>query len=148
DLSTPIDDWTKLKAAIDGGHDVAIGSRALAGSAIEVHQPWYREGMGKGFNLMVRSLGLTRFHDTQCGFKLFTGAAAREILTRLTLDRFGFDVEALLIARRRGFRVAEVPVRWRNSPASRVRPFRDSTRMAFDLLLIKLRDLMGGYRKA
>ena len=148
DLSTPIDEWLKLKAAIEAGHQVAIGSRGLSTSQIEVHQPWYRESMGKVFNLLIRMLGLSGFKDTQCGFKLFTSDAAHAIFSRLTLDRFGFDVEALLIADRLGYKTAEVPVIWRDAGGSRVHAVRDSTLMAWDLLTIKSRDLAGRYKSS
>jgi dolichyl-phosphate beta-glucosyltransferase len=147
DLSTPIEEWLVLKAALDQGHDVAIGSRGLRDSRVELHQPWYRESMGRSFNLLIRMLGLSRFKDTQCGFKLFTSEASREIFSRLTLDRFGFDVEALLIADRLGYRVKEIPVIWRDSQGSRVRPVRDAFRMGVDSLLIKARDLAGRYNR-
>jgi dolichyl-phosphate beta-glucosyltransferase len=143
DLSTPIEEWRKLESALAGGFDIAIGSRGLADSQIELHQPFYRESMGKIFNLLVRSLGLSEFRDTQCGFKLFTHEAARTSLAKLSLERFAFDVEALLIAQRSGLRVVEVPIVWRDSRGSRVRPGADSLRMALDLLRLKLRDLGG-----
>ena len=143
DLSTPIEEWRKLEKALLDGHDIAIGSRGLRDSQIELHQPLFREAMGKGFNLLVRSLGLSRFHDTQCGFKLFTSEAAMSTLARLSLERFAFDVEALLIAQRSGLRVAEIPIVWRDSRGSRVRPGVDALRMALDLLRLKYRDLSG-----
>jgi dolichyl-phosphate beta-glucosyltransferase len=120
DLSTPIEDLGRLMAALDGGVDVAIGSRALPDSNVEVHQPWYRENMGRVFNGLVRVLAVPGLKDTQCGFKLFTAEAAQAAFSRALLDGFSFDVEALYLARRHGFRIAEVPVTWRNDAASRV----------------------------
>ena len=76
DLSTPIEELDRLCARMDEGHDVVIGSRALPGARIEVHQPWYRENMGRLFNLFVRALAVPGVTDTQCGFKLFTRQAA------------------------------------------------------------------------
>jgi len=118
---------------------VAIGSRALPESTLAVRQPFYRELLGRGFNLLVRGLGLTRLRDTQCGFKLFTREAAREIFARQTIDRFAFDVEVLWLAERLGFRVVEVPVTWRNDPSSRVRPLGDSLQMLADVVRLRLR---------
>jgi len=120
DLSTPIEDLKHLEDALAGGADVAIGSRALAASRVEVRQSAFREGMGRTFNLGVRALLLRDLRDTQCGFKLFTAEAAEAAFSATRLDGFCFDVEALVAARRRGFRIAEVPVTWRNDTATRV----------------------------
>jgi dolichyl-phosphate beta-glucosyltransferase len=120
DLSTPIEDLELLAARLDAGYDVAIGSRALPDSNVEIRQPWYRESMGRLFNALVRLLAVPGLKDTQCGFKLFTADAARAAFSRCHLDGFSFDVEALFLARRLGFRIAEVPVTWRNDAASRV----------------------------
>ena len=113
DLATPIDEIEKLwRIAAGENAPVAIGSRALDRSLIGVRQPWRRETLGRLFNLVVRGVTRLPFRDTQCGFKLFERSAAREIFSRQRLDGFGFDVEALYIARRLGYRVLEVPVRW------------------------------------
>jgi dolichyl-phosphate beta-glucosyltransferase len=120
DLSTPIEELARLEAEIDRGFDVAIGSRAVAGARIEVRQPAYREAMGRLFNRLVQALLLPGLADTQCGFKLFTAAAAEAAFSVSRLDGFSFDVEALYVARRRGLRIAEVPIVWRNDTATRV----------------------------
>jgi dolichyl-phosphate beta-glucosyltransferase len=120
DLSTPIEDLVPLMARLDAGYDVAIGSRALPDSNVEIHQPWYRENTGRVFNGLVRLLAVPGLMDTQCGFKLFSAAAAEAAFSRARMDGFSFDVEALFLARRLGFRIAEVPVTWRNDAASRV----------------------------
>lgn len=139
DLSTPIEELDKFWPAVNDGCGMVIGSRALPESDLEVRQPFYREMMGRVFNLLVRLLLVGGIRDTQCGFKLFTAEAAQAIFPRQTLQGFAFDVELIVLARRAGFKVAEVPVRWINSPASRVSAWRDSTRMFFDLLALKLR---------
>ena len=120
DLSTPIEELPRLMRELDHGADVAIGSRAVAGARVEVHQPAYREVMGRVFNGLVQLLLLPGLQDTQCGFKLFTARVADEAFTACRLDGFSFDVEALFVARRRGRRIAEVPGVWRNDQASRV----------------------------
>jgi dolichyl-phosphate beta-glucosyltransferase len=120
DLSTPIEDLPRLEAALDQGFDVAIGSRAVSGANVEVRQGAFREGMGRLFNHGVRLLLLPDLMDTQCGFKLFTAAAAEAAFKASRLDGFCFDVEALVAARRQGFRIAELPVTWRNDAATRV----------------------------
>ncbi len=144
DLSTPIEELARLEAAIDRGFDVAIGSRAVAGARIEVRQPAYREAMGRLFNLLVQALLLRGLADTQCGFKLFTAAAAEAAFGACRLDGFSFDVEALYLARRRGLRVAEVPIVWRNDAATRVGLGGGSAAFA-DLLRIRLLALLGAY---
>ena len=137
DFSAPIDELPKLEAAIDAGADIAIGSRAKHG-AREVDQPLHRRAMGKVFNLLVQALLLPGIWDTQCGFKLLRGDVARELFARLRVDGFAFDVEMLYLARRSGRVVREIPVRWRNSPTTRVQAVRHSREMVMDLLRIRL----------
>lgn len=145
DLSTPIEDLPRLMAALAEGADIAIGSRALPGSNVEVRQSWHREGMGRLFNLFVRVLALPDLHDTQCGFKVFTASAAEAAFTPARLDGFSFDVETLFIARRRGLRIAEVPVTWRNDVATHVGLLRGG--QAFlDLVRIRWNGARGRYR--
>jgi dolichyl-phosphate beta-glucosyltransferase len=144
DLSTPIEDLARLEARLDEGYDVAIASRALPGSNVEVRQPVYREAMGRLFNVCVRMLAVPGLHDTQCGFKLFTAAAAAASFEPARLDGFSFDVETLFIARRRGFRIAEVPVTWRNDEASRVGPL-NGFRAFVDLGRIRFNGWRGRY---
>jgi dolichyl-phosphate beta-glucosyltransferase len=148
DLSTPIEEIEKLLPFIEEGFDIAIGSRGLKESDIEVRQPWYREGMGKIFNLFVRSLVIGGIKDTQCGFKLMKGDAAKKIFERCRINGFGFDVEALFIARKMNLMIKEVPIRWINSPNSRVRLVGDPIRMFFDLLRIRANWFMGRYKGA
>jgi len=144
DLSTPIAELPRLMAELDRGFDVAIGSRAVPGARIEVHQSAYREAMGRAFNRLVQALLLPGLHDTQCGFKLFSGGAAQAAFAACRLDGFSFDVEALFVARRRGLRIAEVPVVWRNDAATRVSLGGGGAAFA-DLLRIRLAALRGSY---
>jgi dolichyl-phosphate beta-glucosyltransferase len=139
DLSTPIEEFDKLLAALRAGADVAIGSRALPGSDVRVRQRRPRELMGKTFNLLVRLLVLKGYRDTQCGFKAFRREAAMDLFSRLQTTGFGFDVEVLVLCRELGCRVAEVPVVWSDSPPSRVRFIRGSLAMLRDLLRIRRR---------
>jgi dolichyl-phosphate beta-glucosyltransferase len=140
DLSTPIEEVEKLLVPYDEGYDIVIGSRALEESDIEVRQPWWREFMGRTFNTFVRSLFSVEFKDTQCGFKLFRGKCAREIFGRATVDRFAYDVEILYLAGKADLKVKEAPIRWLNSPASKVSPVRDSLQMLKDLIKLRLRN--------
>ena len=146
DLSTPIEETAKLLAACEGDYEVAVASRALPESNLAVRQPWFRETMGRTFNLMVQIGAVWGIRDTQCGFKCFRGAVAEELFERMTITGFAFDVEILFLARKRGYRIAEIPVTWINSPKSRVDPIRDSLRMMRDLARIRWRSLRGAYR--
>lgn len=136
DLSTPIEELPRFLARMDEGGDVVIGSRAVPGARVEVHQTWPRENAGRLFNLFVRLLLLPGVRDTQCGFKLFTAAAAGVAFGESRLNGFSFDVEALYIAQRRGFLVVELPVTWRNDAASRV-GLGQGALAFFDLLRIR-----------
>jgi dolichyl-phosphate beta-glucosyltransferase len=126
DLSTPIEELEKLEAALKAGAGVAIGSRSVKGSRIEIQQPIYRVLMGKAFNLIVQIALLPGIWDTQCGFKLFRADVAQPVFAALTTDGFGYDPEVLFLAKRRGVRIAEVPVVWRNSAPTKVMAIRSS----------------------
>jgi dolichyl-phosphate beta-glucosyltransferase len=139
DLSTPLDELAKLAAALENGADVAIGSRGLSASNVVVHQPWYRERAGKTFNLLIRLVTRLPWRDTQCGFKLFRLATTRRLFELQQVDGFAFDVELLVIARKLGLQVREVPVRWVNDPDTHVSFVSSSARMALDTLRIAYR---------
>jgi dolichyl-phosphate beta-glucosyltransferase len=140
DLSTPIEEFEKLAAAVESGAKVAIGSRGRPDSEVEVSQPIHREMMGRIFNLIVRTVLVPGICDTQCGFKLFRRDAARSLFKRAKANGLAFDVEILLLARRAGYRIAEVPVRWIDSPDSRVTLVGGSLSMLLDLARIRLRN--------
>jgi dolichyl-phosphate beta-glucosyltransferase len=147
DLSAPIEEFDKLySAAIAQDAAIAIGSRALDRSLIGVHQSGFREYAGRFFNLLMRVLTGLPFWDTQCGFKLFRADACREVFSRLQLEGFGFDVEALFIARLHKFKVIEVPVRWSHCDGTKVRMMQDSLNMFVDLLRVRRFQLDGRYR--
>ncbi|RPH57065.1 glycosyltransferase family 2 protein [bacterium] len=143
DLSTPIEDVERLRPHLAEA-ELVLGSRAVAGSQIEQHQPFYREMMGRTFNLIVRLMGVRGLRDTQCGFKLLDGDVARQLFAELQIQRFAYDVELVWLARRHGYRVAEVGVRWQDSPSSKVNPLTDSFRMFLDVLSLRLRDRRRG----
>lgn len=103
--------------------------------------------MGRIFNVLLRALALTRFHDTQCGFKGFTAEAAESVFSRQTQDGFAFDAEVLYLAARLGLRIDEVPVRWTNCPHTRLHPVRHSTHMFLDMIRLRLRAWAGKYRR-
>jgi dolichyl-phosphate beta-glucosyltransferase len=139
DLSTPIEELEKLQAALNKGAGVAIASRALRGSRVEVSQPIYRVLMGKAFNLIVQAVLLPGIWDTQCGFKLFRADVAHRVFAGLVTDGFAYDPEVLFRARRQGVKIAEVPVVWRNSAPTKVSPIRSSFDMLRHVVRIRFR---------
>jgi glycosyltransferase involved in cell wall biosynthesis len=148
DLSAPIEELERLWSAVkSGGAEAAIGSRALDRSLIGVHQPFFRETMGRLFNIVMRAITGLPFRDTQCGFKLFEARAAREIFGRQLLDGFGFDVEVLYIARRLGCRVLEVPVRWNDVAGTKVSLWRGVKAFA-DPMQVRWNGFRGKYGNA
>ncbi len=146
DLSAPIAELETLWSAAEReGAQVAFGSRAVDRSLIGVHQPFFRENVGRFFNLVMRAITGLPFRDTQCGFKLFETRAAREIFPRQRLDGFGFDVEVLFIARKLGCRVLEVPVRWNDVAGTKVSLWRGMAAF-LDPLKVRWNGLVGRYR--
>jgi len=144
DLSTPIEEFESLLPWIES-NGLVIASRSLPGSKVLVHQPFYREIMGRIYNVLVRTLAVRGLIDTQCGFKLMSRRAADGIFRCQRINSFSFDVEMILIARKLGYAVKEVPVRWINSRASKVHPVLDSVQMLLDLFRIKFYDISGFY---
>lgn len=120
DNSTTIDHVERFWPFFEQGFDAVIGSRDVRGADVVIPQVWYKELGGKLGNLIIRTLAVPGIADTQAGFKAFSARCVEEILPRLTIDRWGFDVELLVAARCRGFRIKEVPIVWRNDTASSV----------------------------
>lgn len=154
DQATPLPEVEKLLPFLRKGYDIAIGSREVKGSE-RLREPWYRHLMGKVFNIVVRSLAISGISDTQCGFKLFTDQAAKDLFNSLVVYANGversaftgaFDVEVLYIAQKRGYRIAEVPVSWKYVQTVRVNAIRDSVRMFFDVVRIRIMDMLGKYK--
>ncbi|MGA2857767.1 MAG: dolichyl-phosphate beta-glucosyltransferase [Candidatus Sulfotelmatobacter sp.] len=145
DLSSPIEEASKLLQALDAGADIAIGSRWLRAETQTQRQPVYRQIFGRIFNLLLRlTLGL-HFKDTQCGFKAFKQPAIQAIFPLQKIERWGFDPEILFLARKFGFRVQEVPVAWGHSGGTRIHPLIDGSRMFMEMLHIRWNDLTGKY---
>jgi len=148
DLSSPIEEAPKLFQALEDGADVAIGSRWLRTELQTQRQPLHRQLFGRIFNLLLRiTLGL-QFADTQCGFKAFKQSAAKAIFPLQKIERWGFDPEILFLARKFGFKVQEVPVRWGHSGGARINPLVDGARMFQEMLRIRWNDLTGRYNGA
>jgi dolichyl-phosphate beta-glucosyltransferase len=145
DGATPIAEVARLELAIRQGADIAIGSRALRSTDVRVRARWYRRVLGRLFHALVARLTVRGFQDTQCGFKLFRAAAAQDLFSRMRMNRFSFDVEVLLMAQHRGFRVEEVAVNWTHQPGSRINLVTDSLAMVRDLFLIRAHLARGDY---
>ena len=127
DLSAPIEEADGLFAAIAAGADIAIGSRWLERTRQTIRQPLYRQFFGRCFNAVTRAVMGLPYADTQCGFKAFTRAAAQTVFQLQTIERWGFDPEILFIARKRGYRVDEVPVSWAHDERTRISYLKDGT---------------------
>ncbi len=144
DNSTPIEEFEKFHPILPHAK-VVIGSRYMAKSSVVIRQPYYRILLGRLGNFLIRVFLFDDIRDTQCGFKAFQHRAARELFSRMKVNRFGFDIELLSIAHLLKYSVREVPVSWYNSPLSRVRPIKDALRTFADLIYIKLNLLSGRY---
>lgn len=129
DGATPIAELARLEAALRSGADLAIGSRALRDASVVRRTLVHRRLSGRVFHFLVRCLGIKNITDTQCGFKLFRAEVAEELFSLARTDGYGFDVEVLLLADQRGYRVVEVPVNWEEQPGSKVRVWSDGLRM-------------------
>lgn len=147
DLSSPISEAPKLFAALEGGADVAIGSRWLNSELQTERQSLLRQLFGRVYNLLLRGILGLAYKDTQCGFKAFTRDAARVIFSAQRIERWGFDPELLFLARIYGFRVAEVPVEWGHAGASKINPLTDGVRMFMEMLSIRWNSISGKYAK-
>ena len=144
DLSTPMEDLPALRRELTAGADVVMASRALPDSNVEIRQAWIRDRMGKTFNGILRLVTRIPFRDTQCGFKLLRGDVARSLAAQMAEEGFAFDVEVVLLANKRGLKITDVPVTWRNDIGTRVRAVRDSWDMLVSMVRITRR--VGRYR--
>jgi glycosyltransferase involved in cell wall biosynthesis len=145
DLSSPIEEAPKLLQALRAGADIAIGSRWLRAELQTQRQSLHRQLFGRIFNLLLRIILGLQFKDTQCGFKAFTRRAAQTVLPLQHIERWGFDPEILFLARKFGFQVEEVPVRWGHSGGTRIHPLLDGSRMFQEMLRIRWYDMTGKY---
>jgi len=144
DLSMPIEGVAAFLPPALEAYDVAIGSREVEG-ARRYDEPSHRHLMGRVFNFLVHVLAVRGFQDTQAGFKCFRGEVAHDLFPYQTMDGFGFDVEILFIAQKRGYRIVEVPINWYYMANSRVSPIGDSVRMVREILQVRINDWRGRY---
>lgn len=145
DLATPIDELDKFLPYFEQGYDVVIGSRRVEGANVIVHQPRYREFMGKVFNQIAKVLVTRKVDDFNCGFKCYKREVANRLYSRGRLERWGFDVEMFFMIEKFDYKVKEVPVRWINAETTQVHLIRDSIRSFTELIQIRINDIMGFY---
>lgn len=156
DLAVPIEEWERLRASLEQGYDVAIGSREGVG-ARRMGEPWHRHVMGRVFNMIVRAVAVGSFQDTQCGFKALRRPVAVDLFSRVRIYAddapivqgaavTAYDVELLFLAVKRGYRVVEVPVPWVYGEETKVSALRDSWRNLRDVLTVRWYALSGRYK--
>ncbi len=154
DQATPLSEWEKLEPYLKKNYHVVIGSREVTGSRRD-KEPFYRHMMGRGFNFGVRLLTVRGIHDTQCGFKAFDTKLAKRLFQKLYVYKpkkitsaftGAFDVEVLFIAKKMGYKLAEVPIHWSHVETDRVSPIKDSLLMAIDVVKIRFADMLGKYK--
>lgn len=144
DLSMPVDETTKFIPPMMQDFDIAIGSREAKGS-VRYNEPPYRHLGGRGINFIIQLFILPGLNDTQCGFKCFRADVAKDVFTKQTLHGWSFDIELLHIARRRGYRVREIPIHWYHFADSKVSALRDALRMIQDIFRIHVNTWRGMY---
>ena len=144
DLSMPVDNLERFIPTAMKDFDIAIGSREVPGSH-RFREPLARHLMGRTFNWVVRLFAVKGLRDTQCGFKCFQAQTAELLFPLQTSNGFGFDVEILFIAQRKGLRINEVPIDWHYHQGSKVKPIRDSILMLKDLVTVRLNAFWGMY---
>lgn len=138
DGSTPAEEFARLSLAIDHGAHLAIGSRALSHGETKVTTNFFRKYLGRLFNSAINLFLISNIKDTQCGFKLFTANAAAFLFEKQREKGFSFDFEIILIARKVGLRIEEIPVNWHNVPGSKVNVIKDGLKMVRDIFLYRV----------
>jgi dolichyl-phosphate beta-glucosyltransferase len=147
DNSTPISEIEKFLIEFEKGADIVIGSREIKGAILDPPQPLFRRFMGEGFKILRKIiLGLWEIQDTQCGFKCFKSEVVEKIFPKCKINRFAFDPEILILAKRENYKIKEIPVYWRNDLESKVK-FNSIFNMAKDLFKIRLNLIFGKYEK-
>jgi len=137
DNATPIEEFDRFRPRLTRDA-VLIGSRYLQPHRVEIRQPWYRIMLSRAANLLIRFFVLDGVRDTQCGFKVFPSSTGKHLAAMQKIDRFAFDIEFLVLAQLCGYHIEEIPVRWLDSPHSRLRPIRDTVWTFLDLIRIKM----------
>ena len=153
DNSTPISQiekmWPYLKEAcpepVEGGFDIVIGSRDIKGAILDPPQPFFRRFTGEVFKHLRKIIvDLWEIEDSQCGFKCFTKRAAEDIFPKCKINRFAFDPEILLVGKKLGYKIKEIPIYWKNDLQSKVK-LKSMVKMLLDLFKIRLNEIKGYY---
>lgn len=144
DNSTSLDQINGFLPFFEQGYDVVIGDRDLKESKIAVHQARFKELLGDFGNFLIQALAVPGIEDTQCGFKVFSKKASEKIFPKMTIDRWGFDIEALALALKFGYKIKTMPVTWVNDPSSKVK-LSGYINTFVDLAKIKWNLMMGKY---
>lgn len=147
DLSTPIEELDKILPWFDQGYDIVQGSRKMPGAAVERHQPWLRENMGKVFTWLSNFIARVDVRDVTCGFKCYRNEVAHDLYGRQQIYDWSFDAEIIYIARLSHYKLKEVPVRWFDERGTKVHLLKDSVRSFWGLLTIRLNGFKGLYER-
>ena len=139
DNSTSIDQIEKMWPYFEKGFDIVVGSRDVKGAVLDPPQPWFRNVItGESFKLLRKILvGLWGIEDTQCGFKGFKAEVVEKVFPKCKIDRFAFDPEILVLCKRAGYKIKEIPIYWKNDLESKVK-FKSMVKMGLDLIKIRL----------
>ena len=147
DNSTTIEQVEKMWPYFKEGYDIAIGSRDVKGAILDPPQPLFRRLTGEVFKYFRKIIvGLWEIEDSQCGFKCFTKEASEDIFPKCKINRFDFDPEILLIAKKLGYKIKEIPIYWKNDLQSKVK-LKSMVKMLLDLFKIRLNEIKGFYGK-
>ncbi|MFC1663817.1 dolichyl-phosphate beta-glucosyltransferase [Patescibacteria group bacterium] len=147
DNSTSLDHFEKMLLWFEKGYDIVIGSRDEKGAVLDPPQPASRRILGYSFKLLTQIIcGTWGILDSQCGFKGFSEGAAESIFPKCKINRFAFDPEILVIAKKLGYKIKEIPVFWKNDLESKVK-FKNMVKMGLDLLKIRWNLIKGIYDK-
>ena len=144
DLSMPLTEINRFLPPARTGFDIAIASREAPG-AVRYNEPPYRHLGGRLINTIIRLLALPGLNDTQCGFKCFRAGVAEDLFRHQTLTGWSFDIELLYIARRRGYKVIEIPIPWYFNPDSKLSAVQDAFKMGLDIFSIRMNAMRGVY---
>lgn len=144
DLSMPIAELDKFLTPDAKEYDIVIGSREGEG-ALRVGEPWHRHLMGRILNMIIKITAVRGFEDTQCGFKMFSKRVAEDLFSIQRMHGIGFDVELMFVARKRGYKIKQIPITWYFDPDSRMKLFQDSLHMLLEIFEIRKNWLLGNY---
>ncbi len=145
DLSVDLSNIEKFLNVLKGGEDVVIASRRVKGAEIKVHQPWYRENMGRIFTFLTRTFMGVKLTDFTCGFKGFSKVAAKKIFKNSLIPGWAYDAEIMFLAKKYGYKIVELPVNWVNRKDTRVKLKKVIFETSRDLFKIRLNNLFGFY---